>query len=227
MYKGTCQCQHIGTHLEKLGFSKKKAYLKIKPTPTSNEKKNAFSKQFHQINKHNIVSLDECYFSENVLPLRGYSPRGERVLIERTTMTRVGRSLLMAVSGDGLINYTIYKGAINKNRFLKFVSKCSMPKQSTFVMDNVAFHKNSGETFQIKGFDVLYSPPYSPEFNPIENLFFKIKNMYRSLLVLGKLNVEECISKAIQTVTFQDIVNTFNHVDKVCYNRIKNEIIST
>ena len=216
----------LGRILKKLGYSKKKAYLKMKSTPTSNEKKNAFSKQYHQINKTNIVSLDECYFSENVLPLRGYSPRGERVIIERTTMTRVGRSLLMAVSGDGLINYTIYKGPVNKERFLKFVLNSAMPKRSTFVLDNVAFHKNAGGSFQQKGYDVLYSPPYSPEFNPIENLFFKIKNMYRSLLVMGKHSVEECIHTAIQTISFHDIVNTFHHVDKVCSDRIKNEMIS-
>lgn len=139
----------IGLLLKRSGFTKKKAYLKIRLNDASKERQLVFSKAFTDIPSDDIVSLDECYFSENVLPLRGYALKGERVVVQRHTMTRVGRSLLMAVSGSGKINYLVVKGSINKSIFRQFLKGVDFHQGSTIVLDNVAFHKNK-MTFLLK-----------------------------------------------------------------------------
>jgi hypothetical protein len=69
-----------------------------------------------------------------------------------------------------------------KSDFVSFIERLELPRGMTLLMDNIQFHK-SNETvaaLQSKGFQVLYTPPYSPRFNPIENVFGVVKTAYRS-----------------------------------------------
>jgi transposase len=82
-------------------------------------------------------------------------------------------------------------------------------------MDNVAFHK----TKEVKDFikstnsQTLFIPPYSPEFNPIELAFSKIKTMYRKLCLVNDTNKQENVKKSITALTTSDLLQFFKHVD--------------
>jgi transposase len=118
--------------------------------------------------------------------VRGRARRGER-LIDRTphghwkTSTFVG-----ALRHDGLIAPGVFDGAINGELFLAWVEQVLVPDLrpgDLVVMDNLSSHKVAGVRTAIEaaGAKLLYLPPYSPDLNPIEMLFAKLKAIIRSL----------------------------------------------
>ena len=83
-------------------------------------------------------------------------------------------------------------------------------------MDNVAFHKTTEvKTYlQSKKCNLLFIPPYSPEFNPIELAFSKIKNAYRKLCIQDNFNREEGIKVAINTLTAFDLQHYYDKTNE-------------
>ena len=81
-------------------------------------------------------------------------------------------------------------------------------------MDNVAFHKSKIlKEFVLEGCNrILYTPPYSPDYNPIELAFSKIKNAYRTLNYRDASIMESNIHTSVQTVTKEDLGSFFRHV---------------
>lgn len=87
---------------------------------------------------------------------------------------------------------------------------------ATVVMDNLPAHKVSGirELIESVGARVIYLSLYSPEFNPIENCWSKIKEFLRSVGARTREALDTAISDAIDTITTQDIIHWFAHC---CY----------
>ncbi len=117
--------------------------------------------------------------------LRGRSPRGQR-LVEAVphghwkTTTFVG-----AIRASGWIAPLVVDGAINGQIFLSWVEQHlvrELQPDDVVVMDNLSSHKIAGvsEAIESAGAKVLYLPPYSPDFNPIEMAFSKLKHLIRS-----------------------------------------------
>ena len=81
------------------------------------------------------------------------------------------------------------------------------------VMDNLTPHKASGvrEAIEAAGATLRYLPPYSPDFNPIENLWSKVKGKLRSLAARGIDTLHDAIADALSTVTPADCVGFFRH----------------
>lgn len=118
--------------------------------------------------------------------LRGRAKRGQR-LIDRTpfghwkTSTFVG-----ALRHDGVIAPGVFDGAINGELFLAWIEQVLLPALrpgDTVVMDNLSSHKVAGVRAAIEaaGAQLLYLPPYSPDLNPIEMMFAKLKAIMRSI----------------------------------------------
>lgn len=186
--------------IKNLNFTKKKASHKVNKNQITELEKNKLKEFF---NKNNIYSIDECYFSEKVLPNYGYSKKGERLNTLLKPKKWNKRSLLMAISVNGDIIYKIYNKSINSIIFNDFINN---NLQNQFIlMDNVSFHKTN------KTNNFFFIPPYSPEYNPIEYCFSKIKNQFRKLIIQNK-NIEETIIKSIGFLNKIDIKNYFQHV---------------
>ena len=106
-------------------------------------------------------------------------------------------TFLAALRYDGLTAPMVVDGAINGELFLEYVRQQLVPtlrKEDIVVMDNLSSHKVAGvkEAIESVGAKVIYLPPYSPDLNPIENVFSKLKTLVRK----AKLrNVEELWSK--------------------------------
>lgn len=160
---------------------------------------------------HRVVSIDECYFSEKVLPLYGYSPIGSKCVVTSPTTSWKKRSLLLAVADDGTKQFRVYEGSINKLRFFDFVMGLRYPPKTTIVLDNVAFHKDV-TPMTAKGYRPLFSPPYSPDHNgPVENSFSCIKQSFRSgwPWVGG---VDDCIVDSVDRLPPHDIRSMFRNL---------------
>ena len=131
-----------------------------------------------------LVFIDESGISTNMARLRGRAPRGERLVgkiphghWKMTTFVAALRS--SALTAPGLID-----GPMNGNTFLAYVEQILAPSLSpgdVVILDNLSAHKVAGvrQAIEATGARLLYLPPYSPDFNPIEQLFAKLKALLR------------------------------------------------
>ncbi|MER8543808.1 IS630 family transposase [Mesorhizobium sp. M0909] len=132
-----------------------------------------------------LVFIDETGLSTKMARLRGRAPRGERCRAgvphghwKTTTFTG-------ALRLTGMTAPFVYDGAMNGNVFLAYVEQVLVPTLSAgdvVVMDNLPAHKAAGvrDAIEAAGASLLYLPPYSPDFNPIENAFAKLKALLRA-----------------------------------------------
>ena len=128
--------------------------------------------------------IDETWTSTNMARRYGRCRRGERLRVgvphgHWKTTTFVG-----ALTLRGFIAPFVLDGAINRTAFETYVAKVLVPELRTgdiVIMDNLPGHKGSrvGEMIEAAGASLLYLPPYSPDFNPIENAFAKLKALLR------------------------------------------------
>lgn len=205
-----------------VGFSRKKAMWKIIPRDTEHEK-NVFVKalrtRLHQsrypadssgdeVPSSNIhspfVSLDETSFCTSQLPVRGYSKVGVRLRTSKIQRKRLHLSCAMAIDSSGNLVYRLEPGAFNGDKFQNFVKSLPhYPRGSTVVMDNVAFHKSRRVRHLLsrRGLAILFTPPYSPECNPIELFFSVVKRRLGDILLCRRINSEtdlcRCVDAAI------------------------------
>ena len=130
-----------------------------------------------------LIFIDETWASTNMARLKGRAPRGERLRVAvphghwKTTTFVAGLKL------TGMVAPMVLDGPINGASFLAYVEQILLPELSPgdiVVMDNLGSHKGKavGEAIEAAGVKLLYLPPYSPDLNPIESAFAKLKRSY-------------------------------------------------
>ena len=131
-----------------------------------------------------FVFLDETSATTNMTRRYGWGPRSER-LVDASPWGHWKTSTVVAgLRADGLIAPFVIGGAMDGPAFRAYVSQVLAPelrKGDVVVMDNLPAHKGSGihEAIKKAGASVLYLPPYSPDLNPIEQVFAKLKALLR------------------------------------------------
>lgn len=148
--------------------------------------------------------------------LYGRSPSGQRLRspVPLNKGTRV--SMIAAISPQG-VEATLYgEWATDTAIFKGFISEQLLPKlgpDKRVVMDNVAFHKNRAvvDLIEATGAKVIFLPPYSPEFSPVENLWSKIKQSLRKAAARTLAEFQKAIRKAFASITQGDLVAWFKH----------------
>ena len=131
-----------------------------------------------------LVFLDETGVTTNMLTQYGWSPRGERLVDAAPWNHRCSTTLLAGLRSTGIIAPLVLDGPLNGEIFLAYVRQSLAPSLSpgdVVVMDNLPAHKVAGveEALVAAGASVLYLPPYSPDLNPIEQMFAKLKALLR------------------------------------------------
>lgn len=186
----------------------------------------------HHLSPHNVVvSIDESGFDTRKTPTYGYAKKGQPCIMQyQTSCTRKRISLLMAVSNSGKQQYQLVEGMVDSNIFFDFIADLTFPRGSILLMDNASIHKSKHvrDLIASKGYVLLFTPPYSPEYNPIENIFGIIKNYFYKLQCLqpySKAVIDQCIKEKL---TYSVIVNTFYHQQKTLLQKFedyKDEVI--
>lgn len=153
-----------------------------------------------------LVFIDETAATTKMARLYGRAPKGERCRAavphghwKTTTFTAGLRS-------TGLTATMIRDGAMNGDGFRTYVRTILAPTLTpgdVVIMDNLPAHKVSGirEAIEAAGATVLYLPPYSPDFNPIENAFAKIKGLLRAAAARTIPNLRQAITDALARFT--------------------------
>jgi transposase len=171
--------------LKKLNFSRKRArYFSV--SKNAEQKLNEFlTKREQFVNQNRLfVSIDETSFGRNYLPASGYSKRGKRLNIKRPFCSVKTSSVVSAVCIGQKLQFFKKFGSFNTDSFLDFLCGLDYPENTVILMDNVSFHhsKKVIEFLEFRNWDVLFTPPYSPIFNPIEGVFSIVKRHYQKFL---------------------------------------------
>ena len=167
-----------------------------------------------------IVSIDECYFSEKVLPLYGYAPVGQRCVVRSPCASWQKRSLILAVTSDGMHHHVLLRGSVNSTSFRSFIASLPFPRGAVLLLDNVAFHQCSAvrQAMADKGYTALYTPAYSPQFNPVEMVFAKVKHDFRMKWPwVAEGGVDQSVRCSIESsITRAEVQSCFRHVRELC-----------
>jgi transposase len=136
------------------------------------------------IDPSRLVFIDETWTKTNMAPLRGWGEKGERLQAfvphgHWKTMT-----FLAALRHDGITAPCVFDGPINGASFLSYVEqflKPTLKPGDIVVLDNLGSHKSKAVRQAIKavGARLVFLPPYSPDLNPIEQVFAKLKHLLR------------------------------------------------
>lgn len=132
-----------------------------------------------------LVFLDETAATTKMARRYGRAPRGERCRIAVPHGHYKTTTITAALRATGLIARSVFDGATNGMRFRAYVTDTLAPvlrAGDTVILDNLNAHKVAGvrEAIEAVGARVLYLPPYSPDFNPIEQIFAKLKALLRT-----------------------------------------------
>ncbi|MFD2185151.1 IS630 family transposase [Rhodoplanes azumiensis] len=131
-----------------------------------------------------LVFIDETAVTTSMVRLRGRSPRGERLLAFAPHGHWKTITLVAGLRRSGMVAPCVIDGAMNGETFLAYVEQCLVPtlrRGDTVIMDNLPTHKVRGvaDAIESAGATLRYLPQYSPDLNPIEQVFSKIKALLR------------------------------------------------
>jgi transposase len=178
------------------------------------QKVKLFVKQVKHINPNNIIAIDECAIYQNKICQYGRTTHKRLIHFSKSRQPKK-QSLLMAVSNNQIVAYKLYDTAVNTVLFNDFLKTYIINKYKNkyLLMDNVPFHKSHiiTETVNKSNNNLLFIPPYSPQLNPIEEVFSKIKHTFSSLNINPNKNFLNKVIKSINSITSDNLCSYFNH----------------
>ena len=142
--------------------------------------------EIKSIKKEDLVYLDESGIEDNACRLKGWSNIGLRCYDERKYRHSLRVSMIAALNDGQIIAPATFNGYCDGNVFITYITEIlvkQLKKGQVLVLDNVSFHKSDKvkEAVESVGATVLFLPAYSPDLNPIEHFWFKIKNAIRKI----------------------------------------------
>jgi transposase len=131
-----------------------------------------------------LVFIDETWMTTNMTPRYGRAVKGQRLIGHAPHGHWHTTTFLAALYHDRIAAPAVFDGPITGESFLAWVRQCLVPllrPGDIVVLDNLSSHKIAGvrEAIEAAGAVLRYLPPYSPDFNPIEQLFAKLKTLLR------------------------------------------------
>jgi transposase len=169
-----------------------------------------------KIDPKRLVFVDEMGTNTSLSVLRAWSRRGQRAYCSVPRNRGPNTTLLSSMTTEGMGPSLAVEGTTTGAVFEAYVERVLCPvlcPGQIVVMDNLSAHKGERvrELIERRGCEVLYLPPYSPDLNPIEEAFAKIKGVLRKAEARNREALIEAIGRAISAVTAQDVRGFFEH----------------
>jgi transposase len=163
-----------------------------------------------------LVFIDETWATTNMARRYGRSLRGQRLIAKVPHGHWKTTTFVAALRVDGLTAPVVVDGAIDGPLFLAYVRQQLVPTLrpgDVVIMDNLASHKVAGVRAAIEaaGATVVYLPPYSPDFNPIEQVFSKLKWLLRSAAERTVAGLWSLLGKLLDQFPPHECRNYFRH----------------
>ena len=203
--------------LQKLGLplKKKSPHAAERDTPEVQEERREFAEDVKSIEPRRLVFVDATGVTTTMTPAYGRAPKGERVEASAPASWE-SVTVIAAMGLSGVRAPLAFEGAINAATFLMYVERVLVPalrRGDVVVFDSLSSHLSPevSEAIERAGASVLPLPPYSPDFNPIEELFSKFKGFLRRVGARAKEHLYDAIGEGLREVTPEDILGWFRH----------------
>ena len=169
-----------------------------------------------QLRGRRLVFLDESGVNRALVRRYARAPRGERAYGKAPVNRGPNVTLIAALSQDGLLAPMQVEAATDGDVFRAYLEQVLCPelqRGDVVLMDNLPAHKVKGVRTQIEsvGAELLYLPRYSPEYNPVEQLWSKIKAWLRKVGARTAEALDDAITVAFETITAEDAKGWFSH----------------
>jgi transposase len=163
-----------------------------------------------------FVFVDECSTNTSLRPLYAWSRRGERAFCSAPRNWGKNVTLLSSLSAEGMGPSVAVEGATTRVVFEAYLQEALCPSLSpgqVVVMDNLSAHKGQKvrELIEERGCQLLYLPPYSPDLNPIEQAFSKMKALMRKSGARTREALIGAMGDALSAITARDASGFFGH----------------
>lgn len=169
-----------------------------------------------ELDAFKVFFVDECATNDAMVPLYGRAPKGERAVGSKPRAKGNHRTVVGALSLRCGLTATAWPGPMDGDGFLSWVEGSLVPLLSegdVVVIDNASIHKADAVVQAIKaaGAEVLFLPPYSPDYNPIEEAWSKFKALLRRAGAHTTEALHEAIAVAARAITMLDTVGYLSH----------------
>lgn len=183
--------------------------------PDVEAKRQAFWDEATKVPINRLIFIDESGCNTAMTPRYARSPIGQRAIAYRPVNRGRNVSIIGAVRLKGTVALRSFEGAVNAEKFLLFLEHDLLPYTrlgDVLVMDNLSVHKEPRvlERILTAGLRVLFLPPYSPEFNPIELYWSLFKRALRRVEARSREHLHGAIRALSQTLN-ADFKPMFRH----------------
>jgi transposase len=170
-----------------------------------------------EVDADRLVFVDEMGTNVSLSPIYAWSRKGERAIGSAPRNWGKNVTLLSSITlEEGLGPCLAVEGSTTREVFeayLEHVLAPTLKPGQVVVMDNLSAHKGGRikEAIEGRGCELLYLPPYSPDFNPIEQAFSKVKGLLRRAEARTRQSLIEAMGRALEAVSAQDARGFFGH----------------
>jgi transposase len=196
------------------GRAKKTAHAGEQDRPDVLKRRRAWFDGQPDLDPARLIFIDETWASTNMARTHGRAPRGERLRMAVPHGHWKTTTLVGGLGAGGVVAPWVLDGPINGDAFEAYVARVLVPelkRGDTVVMDNLSSHKRPQVKALIEavGARVLHLPPYSPDFNPIEKAFAKLKALLRKAAERTAEGLWRAIGRLIGLITPTEALNYF------------------
>ena len=198
----------------RLHAEKKTAHAAEQDRPDILSRREAWFEGQIDLDPQRLVFVDESWASTNMARRYGRCPRGERLRMAVPHGHWKTTTLIAGMRSTGVVAPFVIDSPVNRIIFEAWVEQALVPELrpgDIVVMDNLSSHKGPAvrEMIEAAGARLLYLPPYSPDFNPIENLFAKLKALLRREAPRTLDTLWSAIGRILHLVTPRECQNMF------------------
>ena len=168
------------------------------------------------VDPERLIFLDETSLKTDFTRIRGWAEGGKRLVEAIPGGKWNTNTLVQAIALDGTRAAMVLDGPIDGSSFAGFCEWLLAPSLhpgDLVVLDNLSSHKSvaASQVVEAVGARFIYLPPYSPDLNPIENIFSKFKQLIRALRPRSFKEIVEATARILPAITLDDIESVFTH----------------
>lgn len=165
---------------------------------------------------NDLVFLDETSTQTNLTRTHGRAPKGERLVAAIPRNHGPNLTCLAALTATGMGPSIVFEGALDGAIFTQWITENLVPSLrpgQVVILDNLSVHKVAGarEAIEAAGCALRFLPAYSPDFNPIEQVFSRLKAHLRSVAARTIPTLTTAFAEALNAVTADQATATFRH----------------
>jgi transposase len=175
-----------------------------------------WTKYQDRVEPERLVFIDETWTKTNMAPLRGWAPRGKRLVAKVPHRRWKTTTFVAALRLDRIDAPWLLEGPIDGESFRTYVERVLVPtlrKGDIVIMDNLGSHKGKAvrDLIRAAGAKLFFLPKYSPDLNPIEQVFAKLKHLLRKAAARTIESICTAIGEILGAFTAEECANYFRN----------------